>query len=238
MYTSILYEFQLRKLLPESFFLKESEISYTVAGSWDDWTYATQHTIPMTLEMYHQKDSEVYTYQGYNGTHHIFEFNTMFEYFAPPSDKLDTLHADIINFELFWLGLTPFIDLDKYDNYLESNGDSRMVLHLFSNSRFFNTTDIPQVVITPSHTGIIKEYPTSLTTLMPKTVTLLPIIISKDIPKDCYFDINVTSEWAGDFHMRFLLKESQEKISGFSTALNTGALITLVFYVKKKVIKG
>ncbi|MHA1972475.1 MAG: M14 family zinc carboxypeptidase [Candidatus Hodarchaeales archaeon] len=235
MYAEIDYEMQQWGILPDSFFTKDNDVDYTVAGSWDDWTYAERHTIPLTLEIYHKANSEYYFFQEFNGTHYIYEFNTMFEYFNPAAEKIDDLHSDLIKFEKFWLSLTPGIELDSYENIILNNNDKLVRLDFRSISKFFNTTDIPKVYISPSHDGVIKNYTSILQPLERYTPTTLEVILSSKIPADFYFDLNITSEWASDFFIRIEIDRSDFKSAdGFSLVLTIATLITFLFIHKRK----
>jgi len=235
MYTSMDYEFQLRGLLPDSFFTEDNDVTYTLAGSWDDWTYAERHTIPLTLEIYHQAGSEHYFFKEYNGTHYIYEFNTMFEYFNPPAEKIDDLHSDLIDFEKFWLSLTPSIEMSSYKNYTLSNGDKQIVLDFKSSSRFLNTTDEAKVIVSPTHEGVIKNYTTTLSVMTPKTTERLVITLSSKIPDDFYFDLNVTSEWASDFYLHINVDRTDfSSADGFSLILTISTMVIFFSMRKRK----
>ena len=88
-------------------------ITYTSAGEWGDWAYATQGVqVPMTFEIYHKAGSEEYVAVEFeNLTHKIFQFDTIEEYFAPPEGKIDALWFDILPAFDYWLETTPQLEV-------------------------------------------------------------------------------------------------------------------------------
>ncbi|PWI48169.1 hypothetical protein CEE45_08370 [Candidatus Heimdallarchaeota archaeon B3_Heim] len=175
MYTNIMYYLELGNLLPESFFAAENELDYTTAGEWGDWMYTTQQSIPMTLEIYHMTGSELWYYYEENSTHETWTRNTLWEYFNPPAEKLDSLHNDLMPFEKYWIGLTPSIEFLGFSNQSISKDEYEIAVKVTTGSQFFNTTDNPRVFVSPSHSGIIRDIPSTIPTLLRNSETRVRI---------------------------------------------------------------
>jgi len=116
----------LKSLLPSYFFddyldsgfqpASTQGPSYTSAGEWGDWCYATQSIqVPMTFEIYHKAGSESYgPIEFENLTHRIYRFDTIKEYFAPIESKIDSLWNDILPAFDYWLETTPRLELSSF----------------------------------------------------------------------------------------------------------------------------
>ena len=209
MYTNLLYHFQLRNLLPESFFDTENELDYSTAGEWGDWMYATQHSIPLTLEIYHWAGSDEWYYYEDNSTHETWTRNTLWEYFNPPAEKLDALHNDLMPFEKYWIGLTPSVEFVEFSNHSIENNGYEIGVVVTTGSEFFNSTDNPRVFVSPSHSDVIRNIPRTIPTLLRHTDTKVELQINKEIPENFFMDVNITSEWASDLYLRIFVSSSQ-----------------------------
>ncbi len=237
MYSSLFNDFEIMRLLPESFFLEENEVDYTCAGEWGDWTYATQNTIPLTIEIYHLDGSEYFSDWVFEGNYATGEFNTIFEYFNPPVDKIEALHQELFDFEKYWISLTPWIQLLSIENTTTIDS-TQLNLKVRSGSWYFNTTDMTQISIIPSVTGFITDYPSSIEPLQPRETSIITISLKKDLPEDFYLDINISSQWASDLQLHIEVSSIKFKsTSGFDSfviIISLSIVVQLVRKTKKK----
>jgi len=233
MYEAMEEVFQVQNLLPENFFLESNDVTYTCAGEWGDWSYATQHTIPLTTEIYHMKNSELYieSPNDTTPTHYVYKLDTMFEYFNPPEEKIEELHQELFAFQEYWISLTPWIQL----NSTEKTSDSTQVsLNVKSGSPYFNTTDTAFVSIVPSIDGYLMDYPRSIAPLQPNDITRIKVSFKKDLPVEFYFDINISSNWASDLQCRIEVSSIKVRSTGgFSSLLVIIYLTIAVPFVRK-----
>ncbi len=236
LYTNILYFLELQELLPDSFFSKENELDYSTAGEWGDWMYTTQKSIPMTLEIYHMAGSEQWYFYEENSTHETWTRNTICEYFNPPAEKLDSLHQDLMPFEKYWISLTPSIEFEGFRNGSISKDIYQIGIIVATGSQFFNTTDNPRIIVSPSHSDIITDYPQTIPTLLRNSDTNVNIQLIKNIPPGFFFDLNVTSEWASDLYLRVYVNASQIKSTqGINYIfVITGIVVANVLLKKKR----
>ncbi len=235
LYTTIKYHLQLREVLPESFFSQENELDYTTAGEWGDWMYSTQNSIPMTLEIYHMEGSEDWYYYEQNSTHETWSRNTLWEYFNPPAERIDSLHEDIMPFEKYWIGLTPYIKFNGFTNWSVSNTEYEIIVNVATGSQFFNTTDNPRIILSSSHNNIIENYTRTLPTLLRHETDKIRIRINKDIPNGFTMDLNVTSEWASDLFLHIKVNSTQTRqTEGFNQIYLLASIAVLVIMMRRK----
>jgi hypothetical protein len=232
-YESLLNDFKMMNLLHYSFFLEENEVDYTCAGEWGDWTYATQHTIPLTMEIYHLNRSEYFSDWTFEGDYATGEFNTMFEYFNPYEDRIEALHQELFGFEEYWLSLTPWIQLLSIENTTGADS-TRLTLKVKSGSWYFNTTDRTQISIIPSENGFISDFPSSIEPLQPRETTTITIVLKKDLPEDFYLDINISSQWAADLQLHLEVASIEFKsTNGFDNFVTLFSLIVAIPLVRR-----
>jgi hypothetical protein len=232
LYNEMLIDFKARYLLPESFFSEENELDYTVAGGWGDWTYAAQHTIPLTLEIYHKNGTEYISYVSREGSYYTYEQKAMFEYFNPPEDKIEFLHQDLFGFEEYWISLTPWIKFLSIENQSASNS-YLLNIKIKSGSWYFNSTDRPIVSVIPSIDSINIDFPISLDPVQPRQVSELTIKVDKEIPEGFYLDINISSQWAADLQLRVIVETSpDEQVIGFEGVVILLSLIITIPMVR------
>jgi hypothetical protein len=119
LYTAIYND--LKGLLPYRFFgegylpvqseMELPSVSYTSAGTWDDWMYAQQDCIvPMTFEIYKNGSFvDLIEVEKENTTHLIERWDCIYEYFAPAESgtNFDSLWGDITPAFDYWLQNTP-----------------------------------------------------------------------------------------------------------------------------------
>lgn len=233
MYEAMEEMFQMQNLLPESFFLESNDVGYTCAGEWGDWSYATQHTIPLTTEIYHMEDSELYIYSliDTTATDYVYKLDTIFEYFNPPEDKIEELHQELFAFQEYWISLTPWIQLVSAE---KSSDSTQVSLKLKSGSPYFNTTDTAFVSIIPSISGFIIDYPSSIAPLQPNDISSIDISFKKDLPVEFYFDINISSNWASDLYCRIEVSSIKNKsTNGFSSLLAIIYITIAIPFIRK-----
>lgn len=233
LYDKMLFDFQ--RYLPSSFFFEENEIDYTVAGGWDDWTYASQRTIPCTIEIYHQGGSNQYFW---NSAKNAWEFDTIFEYFNPPKEKIDALHQEVYKFTKHWISLTPTIEVTSPVKYTLEKDENEIIVYLTSGSKYFNTTDDAHVSVEPSVAGAVKDYASRIGAMRANPPdTFLKIVLNSDseIPDQLELEINVTSEWASDLSFEIIVnKADSRQTPGFATLITFSTLIMIAILIRKK----
>lgn len=232
LYQEMLSYWEAGNLLPVEFFdPTNTDVDYTVAGGWSDWSYITQNTISLTLEIYESTGSNDWRFFNYNGTHNIYESDVVF--FDPPEYEIENVHRNLYEFEEEWLSLTPTIEVEK-TKFIKSNGEHRVDIYLKSGSRFFNTTDNAKVKVEAS-ADIISDYPESIGTLFPTESTILSISFSEGIPDEFTLNVNVTSQYASDLQLGISVTASTFRSTpGFNSILTLATILFLLPIVKKK----
>jgi hypothetical protein len=177
--------------------------------------------------------SENWTNVVQNGNYATCEHNTMFEYFNPSEDKIESLHQELFGFEEYWLSLTPWIKLVTHTDYTTNNAHI-LNLKLKSGSWYFNTTDKTIVSIIPSVSGVLTSYPTAIDPLQPRESSILEVTLDKEIPEGFYLDVNISSQWAADLQLRVKVdKIPDRQVSGFEGIVILCSLITTILIVRK-----
>ncbi|MFX0151722.1 MAG: M14 family zinc carboxypeptidase, partial [Candidatus Hodarchaeota archaeon] len=119
LYNTIYHD--LKDLLPYRFFgegylpaqsgRQLPSVSYTSAGTWDDWMYAQQGcVVPMTFELYKNGSFvDLIEVEKENDTHLIERWDCIYEYFAPTESgkHFNSLWGDITPAFDYWLQNTP-----------------------------------------------------------------------------------------------------------------------------------
>jgi hypothetical protein len=90
--------------------------SYTSAGDWGDWMYAEKDClVPMTFEIYHNASSDT---QGQllqsNTTHQLWQWDYIYEYFAPVEAAIEALWDELLPTFDYWLNITPRIEIESH----------------------------------------------------------------------------------------------------------------------------
>ncbi len=151
-----------------------------------------------------------------NETVEVWEWPYIYEAFNPEPEKLEALHADLIEFEKFWLHLTPDITFKAYKVEKLYNDDIALYLNFTSGSRYFNTTDRPKIEIEVSHEDVITKNDRNLNVMggdRYNTSTSTLFILTSEIPSDFNFIITLSSEYAGSIRLRI---ETKDILAGIS----------------------
>jgi hypothetical protein len=233
-YNSIISDVQSSGLLPSSF-RPETFIGYTTAGEWGDYMYAEYGIISSTLEIYGKAKIDLLVQIDQNDTHTKYERKfTDFEQFNPPIDEFEVLHSGLLKFEKYWFKLTPQINLVGIDKRKISNGTYELTLHLCSGSKYWNTTDNPQINVISSNDEIIESYPNEIPTLYPSNPQELKIVLKSNLPDNFSLDINITSDWAADLSLHIQVRPEEFKaVTGFSYLIIVSVFLLFVPVIKK-----
>lgn len=234
LYEDMLNYWQSEQLLPENYFDEtNTDVDYTVAGGWTDWCYASQHTMPLLLEIYKPLDSGDWHFFQNNGTHNIYESHRVF--FDPPENQIETLHRELYNFEEHWLGLTPSIEVEKILYVKSDNGNHKAVIYLKSGSQYFNTTDTAQVLVYASNNSLITDYPESIGPFFPTKTVELSVALLDDIPDEFTLYLNVTSDYASDLSLAVTVSISDFKSTpGFDIIFSLSSVLILLLIIRKR----
>jgi len=217
-------------------YLPLNKVWYNTAGEWGDYMYTEYNIIPLTFEIYAKEYSEKMYLIEQNETHRKYETKLEdFRMFNPPTTELEGLHASIRPFELFWLNLTPSIELDLVKYQINSNNEYEVVLYLKSGSLFWNTTDSPKITIDSFPKDIVEDFPDSINTLLPSESTKVTLTLNSDLLSNSTLDINISSEWAADLYLTLTLTPQEfKRVAGFDGSIfGFLAVITLIVIRKK-----
>ncbi len=232
LYQEMLSYWEASNLLPIEFFdPTNTDVDYTVAGGWSDWSYVTQHTISLTLEIYKSTGSNDWRFFNYNGTHEIYESDVVF--YDPPEYEIENVHRGLYDFEEQWLSLTPTIEVEK-TKFIKSDGEHKVDIYLKSGSKFFNTTDNAKIMVEAS-ADIITDYPEFVGTLFPTESTILSVSLSEEIPDEFTLNVNVTSQYASDLQLGINVTASTFKSTpGFNSILTLATILFVLPIVRKR----
>lgn len=225
---------ETNKLLPRSFYT--SNLGYTTAGEWGDYMYTRWGIHSVTFELFRGRS----TIEGplliieENETHQLFEKKFYdFDFFNPKASKLELLHEDVVDFELFWLELTPKLNLTKISKSKLFNGDLELKIHLSSGSMFLNTPDIPQITYDQSSSTLIRSISEISKVLEPEKNKPITIIVNPEFNDGDILKLNITSDYASDLMISVILNKDEFKSVNFSdTLFSIVTLTVLVVFIK------
>ncbi|MFX0207477.1 MAG: M14 family zinc carboxypeptidase [Candidatus Hodarchaeota archaeon] len=108
--------------------------SYTSAGSWDDWMYYVKKClVPLTYEIYHNGTADndgILRADLSNETYQVWQWDHIFEYFAPYESAIAALWNDIQPAFDYWLSITPRLNITGYVVLDDENTGNRRKLEV------------------------------------------------------------------------------------------------------------